>query len=72
MSALDPSNMTMQDLCAQALRESGAYGVGQTPLAMDITDAWFRLQTMLQEWNTRRWLVFHLKTLLFTSTGAVT
>lgn len=72
MSALDPSNLTMQDLCAQALRESGAYGVGQTPLAMDITDAWFRLQTMLQEWNTRRWLVFHLKTILFTSTGAVT
>lgn len=72
MSALDPANLTMQDLCAQALRESGAYGVGQTPLADDITDAWFRLQTMLQEWNTKRWLVFHLKTLLFTSTGAVT
>jgi len=72
MSQLAPGNTTVQDLCTAALKESGAIGVGQTPLAEDITDAWARLQWMLQEWNRKRWLIYHLKTLLVTSTGVQT
>lgn len=72
MSLVTPSNCSVSDLCSAALVESGAYGVGQTPLAGDITDAQARLQIMLQEWNRKRWLVYHLKTVLATSTGAIT
>lgn len=70
MSVLNPNNTTLQDLCVEALRESGAIGVGQTALAEDLTGAWARLQWMLQEWERKRWLVFYLRTLVVQSTGA--
>lgn len=72
MALLIPNQITVRDICIQALKDCGAFGVGQTPLAEDITDAWFRLQTMLEMWNRKRWLVYHLKTILCTSTGAQT
>lgn len=71
MSQLDPSATTVQDLCTAALKECGALGVGQTALAEDITDAWARLQWMLQQWERKRWLVYHLVTYTKVSTGAV-
>lgn len=70
MSQLDPTATSVADICKSALMEAGAIGVGQTPLAEDIADAWARLQWMLQEWNRKRWLVFHLKTMEIVSTGA--
>lgn len=72
MTLLIPSQITVRDICTQALKDCGAFGVGQTPLAEDITDAWFRLQSMLELWNRKRWLVYHLKTIMCTSTGAIT
>jgi len=72
MSALDPNNTTATDLCIQSLRECGAWGVGQTPLADDIADARMRFQWMLQEWERKRWLVYHLVTYSIQSTGAET
>lgn len=72
MSQINPAALSVQDICTEALKECGAIGVGQTPLAEDIVDAWSRLQYMLQEWNVKRWLVFHLKTLSIVSNGAVT
>lgn len=72
MSALDPSNTTVRDICVAALKESSAIGQGQTPQAEDITDAWARLQWMLQEWQRKRWLVYHLVTLSKVSSGAQT
>ncbi len=71
MSQLDPANTSVGDLCTAALKECGQTGVGQTPLAEDINDAWARLQWMLQEWERKRWLVYHLVDYAKTSTGAV-
>lgn len=66
----DPSNMTVGDLCGAALKECGAIGVGQSPLAEDLNDAQVRLQFMLQQWQVKRWLVYHLKTYGVVATGA--
>lgn len=70
MSQLDPVNTSAGDLVYQALRECGALGVGQDPLAEDSVDALARMQWMLQEWERKRWLVYHLVTYSITSTGA--
>lgn len=67
---VSPSALTLGDLCGAALKESGAFGVGQTPLAEDLNDAWVRLQFMLQQWERKRWLVFHLKDYSLVSTGS--
>jgi hypothetical protein len=68
MSQLDPAATSVNDVCLAALKEAGVIGVGQTALADDITDAWARLQWMLQQWE--RWLVYQLKTYSILSTGA--
>lgn len=39
-----------------------AFGVGQTPLAEDISDAKARLQWMVQQWQRKRWFIYHLVT----------
>lgn len=62
MTAVDPSRTTAIDIAAQALRDCGAWGVGQTPLANDIQDAKMRMQWMLQQWERKRWFVWHLVT----------
>lgn len=70
MAAQEPLNTTLRDLCNQALKDSGYLGVGQVALGEDINDAWTRCQWMLQEWERKRWLVYHLVNLGKTSTGA--
>lgn len=72
MALLDPLNTTVRDVCTQALKECGAIGIGQTPLADDVTEAEARLQWMLQQWERKRWLVYALQTLTVVSTGAQT
>jgi len=71
MSALDPAATTMGDLVNEALKESGRIGIGQTALAEDFNIGWSRLQWMLQQWERKRWLVYHLVDLSKVSTGAV-
>lgn len=71
MSQLLPGQTTLGDVVNAALRECGAVGRGQTPLAEDMSDAWARLQWMLQEWERRRWMVFHLVDYKIVSTGAI-
>lgn len=71
MSALDPANTTIGDLVTECLHEAGALGVGQTALAEDANRCWARLQWMLQQWERKRWLVYHLVTYNKTSTGAL-
>lgn len=71
MSILLPSATTVGDLCTEALRECGAFGIGQNPLADDINGAWARLQWMLQMWERKRFLVYQLVTYLKVSTGAL-
>jgi hypothetical protein len=70
MSYLQPQNTTMGDICRASLKECGAVGVGQTPLAEDVNDAWARLQWMLMQWERKRWLLYHLVSLSVLSTGA--
>jgi hypothetical protein len=69
---LNPDKTTALDLCIAALKDSGAIGVGQTPLAEDLSDAQARLQWMLQQWERQRWLVYHLVTKSILCTGATT
>lgn len=68
---VEPQNTTIGDICKAALKECGAIGVGQEPLADDITDAWARLQFMLMQWEKKRWLVYHLRSYSIVSTGQV-
>lgn len=72
MAILLPDSVTVGDLCVEALRDSGALGIGQTPLAGDITDTWARMQRMLQQWERERWLIYHLVTYTVLSTGQIT
>lgn len=69
MSELDPFNTTIGDLCTAALQESGRLGIGQTAQAEDMNKAWSRCQWMLQGWERKRWLVYHLVTYSFTANG---
>lgn len=69
MAQLDPTATTVGDICTAALRECGALGIGQSALAIDLNDAWARLQWMLQQWERKRWLVYHLVDLSKISTG---
>jgi hypothetical protein len=62
---------TVGDLCTLALRDSGVIGVGQTPRAEDVNDAFTRLNWMLSQWARKRWLVYSLTDVSFVSTGAV-
>lgn len=70
MSELNPFNTTIGDLCTAALQDSGRLGVGQTAMAEDMNKAWSRCQWMLQGWERKRWLVYHLVTYSVVSTGA--
>ena len=70
MTATDPTNTSVSDIVNAALFECGAIGVGQTPLTADLNDAWARLQWMLQQWERKRWMVYHLVDFSKVSTGA--
>lgn len=72
MSILLPAGTTVNDLCVQALKDAGALGVGQTPLAEDLNDAWARLQWMLSEWAQKRFMIFHLVSYIVQSTFQTT
>lgn len=71
MSALDPVNTSVGDICLEALKEAGVVGFGQTALAGQIVETQSRLQWMLQQWARKRFLIYHLVTLSVTSTGAL-
>lgn len=53
-----------------AFKDAGVLGVGQSLLDEDYSDGLATLNQMLAEWATQRWLVYHLRTLSVTSTGA--
>lgn len=62
---------TAGDIINQALKTSGILGIGQTASAEDSNDALILLNFMISQWNRKRWLVYHLIDVAFTSTGAV-
>lgn len=61
---------TARDLINDALKDSGAIGVGQTALAEDINDGLKRLNAMMAQWTRQRWLVYHLIDVAFTADGS--
>lgn len=61
---------TPLDIIALALHDSGVIGVGQTANAEDTNRAFSRLNMMISQWATKRWLVYHLVDMSVVSTGA--
>ena len=61
---------TTGDLITFALRSSGINGVGQTPLAEDSNTGLDLLRMIMDEWRTKRWLVWNEQELSLVSTGA--
>lgn len=68
---LTPGATTVSDICEAALHESGAFGDAQTPSANAIRLAQSRLQWMMQQWERKRWMVYHLVDKSVVSTGAI-
>lgn len=64
--------MTGADVIVAALKKSGVTGQGRTPSADDSQDALSDLNDMLAEWNTQRWMIWHLLDLGIVSTGQTT
>lgn len=61
---------TPRDIIVLAFKDSGIYGVAQTPLAEDVNDAFMRLNMMMAQWNRKRYLIYQLVDTAFTSTGS--
>lgn len=61
---------TVNDLVTLALVDAGITGIGQSPSAYDAQNALTRLQWMLSQWQSKRWLVYRLQTFSVLSTGA--
>lgn len=62
--------MTPLDLITQALKKTGVLGVGVTPQAEDVNDAFLDLNMMLAQWNRKRWMVYHLVDVMALASGA--
>ena len=63
--------MTALDLIVLALRQAGVNGIGQDPSAEDANDSLKLLNAMIGQWAVRRWLVYALRDVTLTSTGAL-
>jgi hypothetical protein len=63
---------TGADVVIQGLKKSGVTGQGRTPSADDSQDALSDLNDMLAEWNTQRWMIWHLLDLGVVSNGRQT
>lgn len=61
---------TVNDVVTEALKKSGLQGLGQTMDGSDIVSAVADFNDMVSQWNTKRWMVWDLVDLAFTSTGA--
>jgi len=63
MSQLTPLETSVDDICQAALKECGAVGMGQVATGEEVTDAWARLQWMLQEWGEDPFMVWASQTI---------
>lgn len=59
-----------RDIVIDAIDESGALGVGQTPLSEDVDKIFRRLQRMVKVWQANRWLLPSLQELSFVADGS--
>lgn len=62
---------TPQSIISLALKAAGILGVGQSALAEDNNDLFDVLNGMMGQWNTKRWLIYHLLDVGITTTGAM-
>lgn len=62
---------TPADIIRLVLKDTGVLGVGQTANAEDTNDCFDTLNIMLAEWNSKRWLIYHLIDVSLVSTGAI-
>jgi hypothetical protein len=62
---------TAQDIVTQALKANGVGALGQTPSSADLADGLFWLQSLLAQWQRKRWMVWHLVDTAIQSTGAL-
>lgn len=61
---------TPADIIRLVLKDTGVLGIGQSANAEDTNDCFDTLNIMIAEWNSKRWLLFHLVDLAKVSTGA--
>lgn len=59
-------------IITDALLMAGVTGQGQIPNSADQSLSFRRLNGMIGQWNTQRWMIFHLLSLGFTSLGQTT
>lgn len=62
---------TPADIIRLVLKDTGVLGVGQTASSEDTNDCFDTLNMMLGEWNSKRWLIYHLIDVSKVSTGAI-
>lgn len=58
------------DIIRLVLKDTGVLGIGQSANAEDTNDCFDTMNMMIGEWNSKRWLLFHLIDVAFVSTGA--
>jgi hypothetical protein len=61
---------TPRDIVNLALKTANVVGVGQSSLPEDINDCFNMLNMMIAQWQRRRYMVYNLKTVSITATGA--
>ena len=65
-----PLPTTPRDIINLALKTANVVGVGQSSLPEDINDCFNMLNMMIAQWQRRRYMVYNLKTVSITATGA--
>ena len=65
-----PLPTTPRDIVNLALKTANVVGVGQSSLPEDINDCFNMLNMMIAQWQRRRYMVYNLKTVSLTATGA--
>lgn len=63
---------TPLEIIQLSMKDAGLLGVGETPQAEDVNDAFMKLNWMISEWSQQKWLVYHLVTKEIPATGSRT
>lgn len=62
----------VQTILEIALRKAGIVGIGESIEQPVLNDAFLDANDLLSQWQENRYLVYHLRTIIITSTGAQT
>lgn len=61
--------VTPRTLCTAALKKSAVLGIGRSPLAEDLNDAFSDLNDMIASWQVERWNVYTIEDVAFVCNG---